>query len=219
MQLSHTNDSATFQVSTVCVPHAPTAVMTPSSQGAGSTLPATRSYTVTVTNQDGSACGGSAFSLVGSAPSTWSSSISPSQVTLAPGASATASLSVTAPSGTSAGSYPVAGGTGSDLSHAAATASGSFWIDNLAPAAPADLKATVRANKVTLSWTAATDSGGSGIARYGVRRGSTQVGTPASTTYTDAPGNGTWSYTVVAMDNAGNISAPSASVSATIGRK
>ncbi len=126
---------------------------------------------------------------------------------------------MTAPAGTSAGSYTVSGGTASDGSHAAATASATFWIDATAPSAPTNLRASVKGTRVALSWTAAADTGGSGVARYNVRRGATQVGTTASTTYTDSPGSGTWTYTVVAVDGAGNASGPSAAVSVKVGRK
>ena len=77
----------------------------------------------------------------------------------------------------------------------------------------------MKGNRVALSWTAATDAGGSGVARYDVRRGATQAGSTASTTYSDAPGNGTWTYTVVAVDGAGNASGPSTAVSVKVGRK
>ena len=218
-QLARTSDSATFQVSTVCAPLAPTATISPASQGAGVALPATRSYTVTVTNRDSASCSSSTFALASILPAGWPGGFGTSTLTLAPGASGTATLSVTAPAGTSAGSYPVSGGTALSGSHAAATASGSFWIDGTGPSAPNNLQASVRGTKVVLSWTAATDSGGSGIARYDVRRGTTQAGSTASTTYSDAPGNGTWTYTVVAVDGAGNASGPSTPVSVKVGRK
>ena len=126
---------------------------------------------------------------------------------------------MTAPAGTSAGSYPVSGGATSSGSRAGATASGSFWIDDTAPSAPTNLQASLRGTKVVLSWTAASDAGGSGIARYDVRRGTTPAGSTASTTYSDAPGNGKWTYTVVAVDGAGNTSGPSTPVSIKVGRK
>ncbi len=218
-QLSHTADTATFEVSTVCATQVPTLSMSPTSQGTGASLPATRSYTLTVTNRDGAACGSGTFALLGSVPAGWSGAFVPATLAVAPGASGSATLNVTAPAGTDAGSYPVGGATVADATHAAVAASGTFWIDSIAPGAPVNLKASVKGSRVTLSWSAATDAGGSGVARYGVRRGATQVATPVSTTYTDSPGSGTWSYTVVAVDAAGNVSAPSAAVSVKVGRK
>ena len=218
-QLSRTADSATFQVSTTCVAQAPTATVSPSSQGAGATLPATRSYTVTVSNRDSAACSSSTFALASSLPSGWSGGFSTPTLTIAAGASASATLNVTAPAGTPGGSYPISGGTMVDAAHAAATASGAFWIDTTAPSAPTNLRASLKGSKVTLSWTAAADTGGSGVARYEIRRGTSVAGTSVSTTYAESPGSGTWTYTVVAVDGAGNASAPSLGTTVTVGSK
>jgi hypothetical protein len=125
---------------------------------------------------------------------------------------------VTAPTGTATGSYTVSARTVADAAHAAVTANATFWIDAAAPNPPTNLRASAKGNKVALSWTAATDTGGSGIARYEIRRGAVVAGTSASTTYSDSPGNGTFIYTVVAIDGAGNVSAPSSAVTAKIGR-
>jgi chitinase len=65
----------------------------------------------------------------------------------------------------------------------------------------------------------ATDTGGSGVARYEIRRGATVAGTSTSTTYSESPSSGTWTYTVVAIDSAGNNSAPSAGATVTVGSK
>ena len=181
-QLSRTADSATFQVSTTCVAQAPTATISPSSQGAGATLPATRSYTVTVSNRDSAACSSSTFALASSLPSGWSGGFSTPTLTIAAGASASATLNVTAPAGTPGGSYPISGGTMVDAAHAAATASGEFWIDTAAPSAPTNLRASLKGSKVTLSWTAAADTGGSGVARYEIRRGTSVAGSSGDRT-------------------------------------
>lgn len=218
-QLSRTADSATFTVSTTCAPQAPTVAISPPSQGAGASLPATRTYTMTVTNRDSASCGGSTFALGSTLPAGFTGGFaSPATITVAPGASGTATLSVTAPGGTATGSYALSGRTVADATHAAATANATFWIDTTPPNAPTNLRASVKGSKVALSWTAATDLGGSGIARYEVRRGAAVAGTATSTTYSDAPGNGTFTYTVVAVDGAGNASAPSAGVTVKVGR-
>jgi hypothetical protein len=219
-QLARNADSATFSVTTTCVAQAPGVSLSPSSQGAGATLPATRSYTLNVTNRDSAACSNSTFALARTLPGTWAGGFASATITLAPGASGTATLSVTAPAGAGSGSYAITAGTAADSAHAAATATGTFWIDTAAPSAPTNLRASVKGPKVTLSWTAATDNnGGSGVARYEIRRGTTLAGTSSSTTYSDSPGNGTHSYTVVAIDGAGNVSPASAPVTAKVGRK
>jgi hypothetical protein len=220
-QLGRNADSATFSVTTTCVTQAPGVSLSPSSQGAGATLPATRSYTLNVTNRDSAACSNSTFALARTLPGTaWSGGFASPTIVLAPGASATATLSVTAPAGAASGSYTITAGTAADGSHAAATATGTFWIDTTAPNSPTNLRATVKGPKVTLSWTAATDNnGGSGVVRYEIRRGTVLAGTSSSTTYSDSPGNGTFSYTVVAFDGAGNFSPASAPVTVKAGRK
>jgi hypothetical protein len=218
-QLSHTADSATFEVGTTCAAQAPAVTIGPSSQGAGAELPATRTYSLTVTNRDSAACGTQTFALTSVLPAGWTGGVATAALALAPGASGTVNLEVTAPAGTSAGSFTVKGGTVASPGHDAVTASATFWVDTIAPLAPTGLRATVKANKVTLSWAAAADTGGSGIARYRVLRNSAQVGSPVSTTYTDAPGTGTFTYTVVAVDGAGNLSPVSSAVTVKVGRK
>jgi hypothetical protein len=219
-QLSSTADSATFSVSTVCAAQAPTVTISPSSQGAGASLPATRSYTVTVTNRDSAACSNSTFALSSVLPANFAGGFAvPATITLAPGASGSAALSVTAQPGATQGSHALSAGTSADSSHAAASANATFWIDTTKPSTPTGLKATVKGTKVTLSWTAATDTGGSGVARYEIRRNTTAAGTSTSTTYADSPGSGTFTYTVVAIDGAGNASDASTGIPVTMGSK
>jgi hypothetical protein len=98
-------------------------------------------------------------------------------------------------------------------------ASGKFWVDPVAPAAPGSVTATAKANRVTVSWTASSDTGGSGISRYEVRRGATLLGTATSTSYSDSPGSGTWTYSISAVDGAGNVSGATASNAVKVGRK
>lgn len=89
--------------------------------------------------------------------------------------------------------------------------------DTTPPTVPTGLAATaISPTQINLSWTASTDSQ-SGVAGYKVFRGGTQVGTSASTAYSNtalSPST-TYIYTVAAYDVAGNTSAQSTSVSAT----
>ena len=64
-------------------------------------------YTATLRNQDSSGCASTAFSLAGTVPSGWGSSIPASSLNVAPGATATASWSVASPSNVATGTYPV----------------------------------------------------------------------------------------------------------------
>lgn len=102
-----------------------------------------------------------------------------------------------------------------------ATASAKTAADTVAPSTPTNLKATSGKAKITLTWTASTDSGGSGLKGYKVFRSTTSTGTytqiaaPTTTSYTDTAvtkGKTYWYY-VVAYDNAGNHSPASAKVS------
>jgi hypothetical protein len=90
--------------------------------------------------------------------------------------------------------------------------------DATAPSTPQNLAAVaVGASQVNLSWSASTDN--VGVTGYRVFRNGTQVGTPAGLTFQDvnlAPST-TYSYTVAAVDAAGNVSPPSGAVSATTG--
>lgn len=93
-----------------------------------------------------------------------------------------------------------------------------------APSVPTALRATVSGDTVTLTWTAS--KGGSGVLEYDIHVSSvsgftadddTLYDIAATTTYEDleAPA-GRWYYRVVAVDEAGNASAPSAQVAADV---
>ncbi len=84
--------------------------------------------------------------------------------------------------------------------------------DTTAPSAVSRLKASVKQGAATLTWAASTDD--VGVLDYEVTR-SSFVARTTSTKWSDKPGSGTWTYTVVARDAAGNRSAP-ASVRVTV---
>ena len=88
--------------------------------------------------------------------------------------------------------------------------------DTIPPSAPTGLTATaVSGTQVNLSWTASTDN--VGVTGYKVFRNGTQIATPTATTFNDTglTASTTYSYTVSAVDAAGNTSTPSGAVSAT----
>ncbi|WGT46727.1 LamG-like jellyroll fold domain-containing protein [Tessaracoccus lacteus] len=95
--------------------------------------------------------------------------------------------------------------------------------DTAAPTAPADLSATVVSGSVQLSWTASTDN--VAVTGYQIHRSAdpsftpaaaTLVGESTTTSYTDAAPAGSWHYTVVAVDAAGNTSTASGVADATV---
>jgi hypothetical protein len=85
-------------------------------------------FTVTVRNNNGSSCAASAFNISATVPSGWSASFSPAtSPSLTPGASASTSLTLSAPSGTS-GTYPFSVTAVDASSGASASATGSVVL-------------------------------------------------------------------------------------------
>jgi chitodextrinase len=92
--------------------------------------------------------------------------------------------------------------------------------DTTAPSIPTGLKAVAAdVDQINLTWTASTDSGGSGLAGYNVYRGGTKLNSnPVTTTsFGDSTviASTTYSYKVEAVDGAGNKSAQTSAVSVT----
>jgi len=132
--------------------------------------------------------------------------------------STTTSKSDTTVSGSTAYSYTVAAYDNAGNTSAQSSAAGVTTPDTIAPTVPTGLAATApTATLVNLTWTASTDTGGSGLAGYRVYRGGTQIGITGSTTYADSTvGPSTaYSYTVAAYDNATNASAQSSAANVT----
>jgi chitodextrinase len=112
---------------------------------------------------------------------------------------------------------PEAGKTFTDAgSQNCHSSGGSTPPDTTKPTAPGNLTATpTSGSQVNLSWSASTDN--VGVAGYHVYRGTTQVATATTTTYSDTglTPNTAYQYHVTAFDAANNESDPSATVSAT----
>lgn len=88
------------------------------------------------------------------------------------------------------------------------------------PSTPTGLRGTPASDTaITLSWSAAPDSGGPGVAGYDVYRNSTLIGTTTSTSYTNTGLTtfSTYSYTVAAYDKYNVKSSQSAAASVTVG--
>jgi fibronectin type 3 domain-containing protein len=88
------------------------------------------------------------------------------------------------------------------------------------PSTPTNLKASVNsATSVALTWTASTDTGGPGLQGYNVFRGGVKVNSSivTKTSYADTSvsANTGYSYTVVAVDTAGNSSTTSTAATVT----
>src|SRR5213078_256904 len=110
--------------------------------------------------------------------------------------------------------YDAAGNLSAQSSSASATTPAP--PDTTPPSVPTGLTASaVSSSQINLSWTASSDN--VGVSGYRVYRGGTQIATTTTTAYANtglAPST-TYSYTVAAYDAAGNLSAQSASASAT----
>jgi hypothetical protein len=95
--------------------------------------------------------------------------------------------------------------------------------DTTAPSIPSGITATPTSeSQIQVSWSASTDptiagQTVSGVSGYQIFRGGGLLGATASTAYLDGglTAGATYSYQVAALDNAGNISARSESVSTT----
>jgi len=112
--------------------------------------------------------------------------------------------------------YDTSGNLSNQSSGASATTPAA--PDTTPPSVPTGLtRVSATSTQVVLSWSASTDTGGSGLAGYRIYRGGTQIGTSTTTGYTDSTTAGTtaYSYTLAAYDNAGNVSAQSGVLSVT----
>jgi hypothetical protein len=86
--------------------------------------------------------------------------------------------------------------------------------DTTPPAVPTGVSATASGSTVTVGWTLGTDSD---LAGYRVYRNGSQVGTTGVTSsWSQTAADGTWTYTVAAVDATGNVSAQSAGSTVTV---
>jgi len=85
-------------------------------------------FTLTLTNNDSSACSNNSFSLSTSKPSGWSTALSKTSISLAPGASGSATLTVTSATSASDGFYSI--GTAVTGTGNSASGSVTYVVDN-----------------------------------------------------------------------------------------
>jgi chitodextrinase len=112
--------------------------------------------------------------------------------------------------------YDAAGNNSSQSQPASATTPEGGSGDTTAPTVPANLKATATSSSaINLTWTASDDA--VGVTGYKVFRNGSEITTVTNTSFsnTGLAANTTYSYTVSAMDAAGNESDQSQSASAT----
>jgi hypothetical protein len=220
--VSHDSAGATVRVefASACVPVAPALTLSPQSQtaAAGGVV----SYSVGVVNRDAAACPPRAFALSAVTPAAWTSAFVPASVTVPPGGTVTAVATVGSSPMSAEGTY-TSTITAADAVTAAASAVAAYVVqppqDSVPPTAPSGLAAAVNSKRkeIALSWSASSDD--RGVVSYGVQRNGVTVGTSTTTAWVDRA----WSagakyvYRIVAYDAAGNVSAPSGSVTVALG--
>ena len=220
-----TTAQAIYVVQQGCILNAPIIGISPASQSAapGTTL----TYGITVSNTDNANCTAGAFFLDPVLPEGWTGSAVPGTLDLLPGQSGTATLSVTSSPGTAAGDYllgvDVSGAAGSAHSALAGASYVVEAVDGVAredtepPTVPANLCATVKNRLVKLSWDAASDN--VGVSGYVVWRDGVRVAEITATAYSDSSSLSGGTYSVTALDAAGNMSGHSNTVFAALAEK
>ena len=108
-----------------------------------------------------------------------------------------------------------AAGNASGASNSASVTVSAPTTDATAPSVPANLTATLSGTTADLDWTASTDN--VGVTGYRVTRNGVVITTVLNSVYNDSNRSpGTYTYTVAAVDGAGNVSAASNSASVTV---
>ena len=163
---------------------------------AGSTV----NYTVNVRNNDSSACANTSFNVARSVPTGWTGTLSAASVTLAPGASGTATLQVKSPTTAVQGNYGIGTGVSSSVGGThTANASSTYSV----AAAASALTETVTTSKSsyyrgsTVYMTARVLNKGVAVNGAAVRFNSIKpngIDTNAKTVYTDSNGYARWSF-------------------------
>ncbi len=196
--LTCTGPGGTSPVQTVTIMvTAPAQPATASLSASPTSITAGQSSTLTWSSTNATSCTGTNFTASGTSGSI---SVSPTTTT-------TYSLTCTGSGGTSAA--------------ATATVTVTPASDTTPPTAPGNFRATaVSSSQVSLSWNRSSDN--VGVAGYKVYRSTaggspSQIGTSTATTYSDRglSASTQYFYYVVAFDAAGNVSATSATASAT----
>jgi Gametolysin peptidase M11 len=218
--VSHDSARATARVqfTSPCISSAPSITLSPQAQSG--TAGSSKSYLLSMTNSDAPACATSTFTFNDAVPAGWTGTLSTPSVTLSPGAAGQTTLSVTSAGGALAGTYAATLNTGDTVTAAHATSSALTYtvLDTVPPTPPQSLTSSVsqKLKQIKLAWGAASDN--VGVVGYRVLRNGAVLATSTTTSWSDATSTAglTYTYSVLAYDAAGNVSAPSNSVSATL---
>jgi hypothetical protein len=140
--------------------------------------------------------------------------LSTQSLNLAPGATGTATLSVTSVQSATAGNYNVQLGAADaqETLHAKSTTA-TYVVndttpteDTEAPTAPSGLAASANFKQVSLSWSASNDN--VGVTGYQIYRDGVRIADTLDTSYSDRDGADgvVYEYSVAAYDTVGNVS-------------
>lgn len=208
--------TATVQVTFGCAGTQPALSLTPSSVWvpSGSQV----SLNAQVTNRDSAGCAGTTFSLSTSVTTGGSGSVSSGSVgPLGSGQVGSATVMLT-PTNSGTVTLTARDSDGRDPAHSQdGVATAQINIDASAPTAPSGLTATVgKFGGIVLGWKASTDSG-SGVKSYYIYRNAALIGTTTTLSFTDTSGvdGALHTYGVTAVDQVGNESGLSNSVTIT----
>jgi gametolysin peptidase M11/alpha-galactosidase-like protein len=216
--VSHNTSYATARIQFACVPNVPSMTASPAVQNGapGQSV----SYTVAVTNYDVQSCPATTFSLNDVIPAGWTSTILNPTITVGPGETGQATVSVTSSGGAQAGTYSATVNASDTVAAEHATSAVLTYTvpDTVSPTPPPALTATAnnKSKQIQLSWGVASDN--VGVVGYRVSRNGATVGSSTTTSWIDR----TWSagasytYSVAAYDAVGNVSMPSNTVTITL---
>lgn len=175
-------------------------VLTPATQSQSTSAGTTLTYGVTLTNKDNAACGTSSFVLQAAPPSGWTTSFAAPTLSIAPGASASTTLSVTSPATATGGNLIGIGAANSAAPSYASSASANYQVGVGLDVSVATDKASYAPGQ-TVKMTSTVKSGTAAVAG-------------ATVTFTINQPNGT-AVTQIATTNGSGV----ASASYRVGRK
>lgn len=213
--LYRNSDYATVQVTFNCSPTQPATALTPSTQTTqpgGALL-----YTVSLTNRDSSLCAPTTFYLAPTVPSGWTASVSPDSLTLPPGQSGNAVVSVRSPLVTANGTYAITVNVSDRFNTAhSVSLNANYVVDATAVPGPKDLSGRPARKRVRLTWKPPT--GQTGLRAYAVWRDGVRIAETAKTRYRDlaVQYGRTYVYTVTALYEDGHSSIPSNAAAVTL---
>jgi hypothetical protein len=199
-----------------CVTSAPALTLSPA-QGPAAVAGTTVSYAIAVTNRNNPGCSTSSFSLTTQAPGGWTATLSPASLSIAPGASATATLTVTSATSAGEGAYPMSVGVTDLMSGLGATATASYTVAGAPSVTLSSDKSTYTRNQ-TVRVTARVVAGGQPLSGATVGFVVTRPnGTRASgSATTAADGTAVYQLRLKARDPLGTYSATAATTVAGV---